>query len=212
MMVYLKLLLTAVFWGGTFIAGRAIAGTVEPFSAAFLRFLTASLCLVAITIVKDGGLSPPRRDQILPTLLLDLTGVFAYNAFFFKGLQDGHRRPRLGDHRQQSGADRRFRHPYLRGKNDPSQGRRHPSVGNGRHRRCLERQPGAVAGWRHSGWGRLMIFGCVLSWVCFSLIGKAIMQGMSPLRSVTLSAIAGTAFLLVPAAHEGVFSALWHYD
>ena len=29
-MIYVKLFLTAVFWGGTFIAGRVLAREVEP--------------------------------------------------------------------------------------------------------------------------------------------------------------------------------------
>ncbi|MCD6187122.1 MAG: EamA family transporter, partial [Desulfuromusa sp.] len=40
---YLKLLLMALFWGGTFIAGRLLVGEVEPFAAAFLRFAIASI-------------------------------------------------------------------------------------------------------------------------------------------------------------------------
>ena len=42
MIIYLKLLLTAVFWGGTFVAGRSLAQNVGPYSAAFLRFAVAS--------------------------------------------------------------------------------------------------------------------------------------------------------------------------
>jgi drug/metabolite transporter (DMT)-like permease len=42
-MIYLKLLLTALFWGGTFVAGRILRENVGPFSAAFLRFAVASI-------------------------------------------------------------------------------------------------------------------------------------------------------------------------
>ena len=35
MITYFKLLLTAVFWGGTFVAGRSLAQNVGPYSAAF---------------------------------------------------------------------------------------------------------------------------------------------------------------------------------
>jgi drug/metabolite transporter (DMT)-like permease len=38
-MIYFKLFLTAVFWGGTFIAGRILAQEVQPWSGSFLRFL-----------------------------------------------------------------------------------------------------------------------------------------------------------------------------
>jgi len=47
--VYVKLLLTAIFWGGTFIAGRVVAKDVGPFSAAFLRFAIASVFLLLLT-------------------------------------------------------------------------------------------------------------------------------------------------------------------
>jgi drug/metabolite transporter (DMT)-like permease len=49
MLVYVKLILTAIFWGGTFIAGRVVAKDVGPFSAAFFRFFIASIFLVLFT-------------------------------------------------------------------------------------------------------------------------------------------------------------------
>ena len=36
MAIYLKLFLTALFWGGTFTAARVVAQDVGPFSASFL--------------------------------------------------------------------------------------------------------------------------------------------------------------------------------
>ena len=53
LITYLKLLMTAIFWGGTFIAGRVIAGHVNPVAAAFLRFVVASVFLVALTLTAD---------------------------------------------------------------------------------------------------------------------------------------------------------------
>ncbi|MFC1578366.1 DMT family transporter, partial [Thermodesulfobacteriota bacterium] len=52
------------------------------------------------------------------------------------------------------------------------------------------------------------IFGCVASWVVFSLIGKAVMNDLSPLRSVTYTSIVGTLFLAAPAFLEGGFGFL----
>jgi drug/metabolite transporter (DMT)-like permease len=48
MITYIKLLLMAIFWGGTFVAGRTLAQTVGPFAAAFFRFAIASGFLVRI--------------------------------------------------------------------------------------------------------------------------------------------------------------------
>ncbi len=38
MVIYLKLFLAALFWGGTFVAARVVAQHVGPYSASFLRF------------------------------------------------------------------------------------------------------------------------------------------------------------------------------
>jgi drug/metabolite transporter (DMT)-like permease len=50
----------------------------------------------------------------------------------------------------------------------------------------------------------LYIFGCVFSWVAYSLIGKGVMAELSPLISVSYSSLVGTAALLMPAYFEGV--------
>ena len=60
--VYLKLFLTALFWGGTFIAGRQVAQDLGPFpfSIAFLRFALAGVVLLGLARIREGGL--PRLD------------------------------------------------------------------------------------------------------------------------------------------------------
>jgi drug/metabolite transporter (DMT)-like permease len=82
---YLMLLGMAALWGGTFIAGRLIGISVDPYSAAFLRFAIASACLWLLTLSNERRI--PRLDarQSVSVILLGLTGVFAYNVFFFVG-------------------------------------------------------------------------------------------------------------------------------
>lgn len=87
MLIYLKLLLTAFFWGGTFIAGRIVAQDVGPFSAAFFRFMIASVFLLFFTYKLEGKFGLPQKGQWIPVFLLGMTGVFSYNVFFFKGLK-----------------------------------------------------------------------------------------------------------------------------
>lgn len=86
-LVYLKLVLTMAIWGGTFIAGRTIAQTMSPFSASFCRFAVASLCLLFLVRHQSARLSKLKFQQIPVVILLGLSGVFAYNVFFFLGLQ-----------------------------------------------------------------------------------------------------------------------------
>jgi drug/metabolite transporter (DMT)-like permease len=56
----------------------------------------------------------------------------------------------------------------------------------------------------HIGTGELLIAGCVLSWVAYSLIGKSVMAQLSPLASVTYSAFVGTALLFPLAMTNGL--------
>ena len=54
------------------------------------------------------------------------------------------------------------------------------------------------------GLGELYIFCCVLSWTAYSLIGKAVMNNLSPLASVSYSSVVGAVALAVPAFFEGL--------
>jgi drug/metabolite transporter (DMT)-like permease len=61
------------------------------------------------------------------------------------------------------------------------------------------------------GWGEILTLGCMASWVAYSLIGKAILKGMSPLVSVSYSSVVGTVALLGPACAEGMIGQLTEY-
>ena len=90
--VYLKLVLTTFFWGGTFVAARFAVGEAPPFFAASCRFIIASAFLIPLAAWqsrKDGrGFPVPANLRQLAGLFsLGLTGVFLYNAVFFTGLK-----------------------------------------------------------------------------------------------------------------------------
>lgn len=84
---YISLVFTMLCWGGTFVAGRFLAGSVPPANAAFLRFTIATLALALMVRLIDGRISVPPRKQWLPLLLLGVIGVLTYNILFFTGLQ-----------------------------------------------------------------------------------------------------------------------------
>jgi drug/metabolite transporter (DMT)-like permease len=208
--IYTKLLLTAIFWGGTFIAGRVVARNVGPYSASFLRFAIASVFFLILIWKSEGKLSLVRKNQILPIILLGMTGIFFYNVFFFKGLkiinagrasliiannpvfisllsayffkEKLHILRLIGIFISVTGAMIVI------------------SRGN-----LLHIMNGNL------GWGELYIFLCVISWVAFSLIGKLVMAGLSPLISVSYSSIAGSLALFVPACSEGIVHDFLHY-
>ena len=208
---YIKLFLTAVFWGGTFIAGRIVAKDVEPFSAAFLRFAIASVFLLFITRQVEGKLPKIKRRQIIPVILLGMTGVFAYNVFFFKGLkiiEAGRASLIIANNPifitllASYFFNEKLRPIKVAGIIISVIGAIIViSRGN-----LIEILNGNV------GWGEFYIFCCVLTWVAYSLIGKAIMTDMSPLVSVSYSAIVGAIALFFPAYFEGIVMDMGNYS
>ena len=90
--MYLKLVLTTFFWGGTFVAARFAVGEAPPFFAASCRFIIASLCLIPLAALQarqEGRRFPlpVNMRQLAGLFSLGLTGVFLYNAVFFTGLK-----------------------------------------------------------------------------------------------------------------------------
>ena len=211
-MIYVKLFLTAVFWGGTFIAGRVLAQEVEPYSGSFLRFLVASVCMIPLVWHFEGRLQQLGRKQVLFVFLSGMTGVFLYNIFFLTGLQTvqagrasvivasnpvlislfaallfrGERMTPLkaiGVALSVCGA------AYVITRGNPA-----------------EILQGAI------GRGELLIFGCVASWVSYSLIGKVVMRDVRPVSAVTYACIIGSAALLPPALIEGMAGKVGGYS
>jgi len=209
-LIYIKLILTAIFWGGTFIAGRVVAKDVGPFSAAFFRFAIASSFLILFIWRIDGKLFLPKKRQMVPVILLGLTGVFTYNVFFFKGLKL------------------------------INAGRASIIIANNpifiailsayffKEKLNLIKAVGIIISVTGAiiviskgnlneivqgniGRGEIFIFCCVLSWVVYSLIGKVVMADLSPISSVFYSCVIGTFFLFFPACFEGIFSNFHHY-
>ncbi|MCG6202828.1 DMT family transporter [Psychromonas antarctica] len=85
---YFKLILVALLWGGTFIAGRLLAGSLSPLMSAIGRFGLAVLILILLTIKLEGRLPKLSLRQVAITFALGLTGIFTYNLCFFTALSE----------------------------------------------------------------------------------------------------------------------------
>jgi drug/metabolite transporter (DMT)-like permease len=86
--IYARLALTALFWGGAFIAGRLLALELPHFVAATGRYGVATAALFVFLWLREGSLPKPTARQWLGISLLGATGVFLYNAFFFSALAE----------------------------------------------------------------------------------------------------------------------------
>ena len=84
--IYAKLLLTAIFWGGSWIAGRVAVQEASPFAVASWRFCIAALALGVLLLQREGR---PRWTlaQWGWVTALGLSGIFLYNIFFLYGLR-----------------------------------------------------------------------------------------------------------------------------
>ena len=208
--IYGKLLLTAFLWGGTFVAARVVTQHVEPFSASFLRFIVASFFLILLAVKRKESFPFLKKNQLMPAILLGMTGIFTYNVFFFMGLKTvtASRASLL------VATNPVFISLFsvLLFKERMNAGKVMGII------LCLA---GAAIVISHGnlpeifrgklGWGEVYILGCVASWVAYSLIGKVIMKDLSPLHAVTYSCLIGTLALFFPAWQEGIYEQVMTY-
>ena len=203
MIIYLKLTLTALFWGGTFVAARVVSNHIGPFSASFIRFTAASLFLIMAAMLRGAKIPRIAKHQIIPAILLGMTGIFAYNVFFFSGLQT------ITAGRASlivainpvliSILSDLFFHEKM-----------HTAKIVGAflclvgvilvisHGNPLSLFSGGV------GRGEFFILGCVVSWVIYSLIGKVIMKDLTAFAAVLYSCAIGAAALFPLALMENI--------
>lgn len=205
--LYVKLVLTAVFWGGTFVAGRIVAEQMGPFSAAFLRFVVATGFL--ILFLSRSAMPIPRVGLRLFVSLtfLALTGVFAYNALFFSGLKTVTAGRASLIIATNPAFIALFSWVFFR-----ERLHRFKILG------IVLSITGAFVVLSHGdfsailreglGRGELLIFGCVLSWVSYSLAGKTVMKHLPPLATVTCACFLGAILLFPPAFAEGLVDKL----
>ena len=210
-LLYLKLTLTAVFWGGTFIAGRIVAQEVEPFSAAFLRFVVASAILSGFIFKTQKRLPPLSWKQLLAVSALGLTGVFAYNAFFFSGLKTVTASRASLIITSNPAFIGLFAALIFHERLTPWKILGIALSVSGAAIVVSKGQPLVLFDGNLS-LGELCIFGCVASWVAYSLIGKAALTRLSPLVSVTYACVMGAIFLALPALFEGLSFKLPSYS
>ncbi|TFW14858.1 DMT family transporter [Massilia arenosa] len=202
--VYLRLAATAMFWGGTFIAGRTVAHVLPPIVAALLRFGVAAALLLLIVWRKEGGLPRLSRQQVLATAALGLTGIFLYNLCFFGALG-----------RIPAGRAALFiaLNPivtalaaalFLR---ERLSGRKWAGIALAFFGAAIVITRGDFAGAVHDisqslGTGELLMLGAISSWAVYTLVGRRALTQLSPVAATTYAALWGLLFLAVGAVPQ----------
>ena len=84
---YLLLTLTALFWSGNMVVGRAIRADVPPFSLAFWRWAIALALTLPLALPHLRAQWPQLKRAWRSVVALGLLGIGGYNTFAYIGLQ-----------------------------------------------------------------------------------------------------------------------------
>ena len=207
----LKLILVSFLWGGQFVAARVVAVEAPPFAASFLRYVFATAALLILHMVRERRFIRLTFRQWAWLTLLGLSGVFLYNLFFFSALAIA---------------------PAGRSSVVVAMTPAVVSVASiifFKDRFSLLRIVGlAVAlfgvSWAISGGdpasllrgeigrGDIFIFGAMLSWATFSVVGKIILRELAPRLAITYACLIGTVALAIPAVVEGGLTGVTQYS
>ena len=202
-MLYLKLVLMAVFWSGVFPAVNIVVQTMGVFTSVFIRFACAAVILLAVLLARDRRfprLTP--RESVL-VVGLGLLGITVYNALFTAGLAmvEASRAALIVPTNPAFTA--LFAALVLGERLGKAR-----AVGIGL---CV-----AGALWvlcrgdptnfarLDFGPGELLLVGCVFMWSAYTLLGRVALSTLSPLALTALVMAAGAIPLAVPAALEDV--------
>jgi drug/metabolite transporter (DMT)-like permease len=207
----LKLVLVSFLWGGQFVAARITAMEAPPFTASFLRFVFATAALLVLHLTREKRFIRLTMRQWTWLTLLGLSGVFLYNLFFFSALAIA---------------------PAGRSSVVVAMTPTVVSVASiifFKDRFSLLRILGLMVAlfgvsWAISGGdpasllrgeigrGDLYIFGAMLSWATFSVVGKIVLKELAPRLAITYACLIGTAALTIPAVLEGGLAAVPQYS
>lgn len=198
---YAKLVAVPAIWGGTFIAGRMLALAVPAAVGSLLRFVVAVVALLAAAWWLEGGLPRLTRRQLAGTALLGFTGIFAYNLFFLGALA------RLPASRTSliialNPVVTIAAASLLLG--ERMSARRWLGVAVALAGVWIVVSRGDVLGSVGGaiGLGELLMFGGVCSWAAYTLIGRRVLAGLTPLAATTWAALWGVALLALAAAPD----------
>ncbi len=198
-----KLTLAAVFWGGAFVAGKIALRDVTPQATAFWRFAIGAAVLAWIWARREGPRALPRSVRGWTGLAaLGLSGVFAYNWFFFKGLaltEAGSAalvittNPALTALGSGLFLGERLSSARLAGFALAASGAL-VVLSGGHLGRLVALDLGAGAGF---------LAAAVVCWVAYVLLGKLVLRGISPLTATAVAFCLGAPLLGATAAAEG---------
>lgn len=198
---YARLVAVPAIWGGTFVGGKIVVATITPLMGSFARYVVACVALLVAAFVLEGGLPRLTRAQWLGTFVLGLFGVVAYNLFFMGALA------KLPASRAaliialNPAITIAISAVVLKEKLSV---RRWLGVAIALAGVAIVVSRGDFANFSGGGVGigELLMFAAVVSWALYTIIGRKILGGLSPLAATNYAALWGTLMLALIAAPD----------
>ena len=196
---FARLVAVPAIWGGTFVAGKIVVATLTPLMGSFTRYVVACVALLIAAFVLEGGLPRLSGRQWAATFVLGLFGVFSYNLFFMGALDE-------------LPASRAALIIAL-----------NPAITIAISAVALKESLGArrwlgvvvallgvaivvsrgdltTLGAGGAGLGELYMFAAVTSWALYTILGRKVLGGLTPLAATNYAALWGTLLLGLVAA------------
>jgi drug/metabolite transporter (DMT)-like permease len=194
-----RLVAVPAIWGGTFVAGKIVVGTLTPLMGSFARYVVACVALIVAALVLEGGLPRLSGRQWAATFVLGLFGVFAYNLFFMGALA------KLPASRAaliialNPAITIAISAVVLK---ERLGARRWLGVGVALLGVAIVVSRGDFASFAGGGvgLGELFMFCAVTSWALYTILGRKVLSGLSPLAATNYAALWGTLLLGIIAA------------
>ena len=198
---YARLVAVPAIWGGTFVAGKHVVAVLSPMMGSFARYVIACVALLVAAFLLEGGLPKLSRKQWIATFVLGTLGVFAYNLFFMAALE------RLPGSRA---ALIIALNPVITIAisavvlKEHLSARRWVGVAIALLGVWIVISHGDIASLKSAGIGagELFMFGAVTSWALYTIIGRKVLGGLTPLAATNYAALWGTLLLAGAAAPE----------
>lgn len=191
---YARLVAVPAIWGGTFVGGKIVVASLTPLMGSFARYVVACIALLVAAFALEGGLPKLTRRQMVGTFVLGLFGVFGYNLFFMGALE------RLPGSRAaliialNPAITIAISALALRESLSP---RRWLGVAIALLGVAIVVShgdlPSLVSG--SIGVGELLMFGAVTSWALYTVVGRKVLGGLTPLAATNYAALWGTLLL-----------------
>lgn len=201
-MIYLRLTVTMLLWGGTFVSGRMLSDVFDPIITTFLRMTSASIGALIMFCIVEKKFPKIQSQNLIHMFLLALVGNISFNVFFFKGLHYIHAgraalivattplfvalfATLLGDkltRNQILGICLSFVGATF-------------VIANGHPSQIFQGSFGK---------GEIAITICVLSWSFYTLLSKNVLRLMNPLTAVFYTCAVASLILLIPALKLGL--------